>query len=153
MSTGVLTQQNSSSASLSRLFLSLISRYKLIRGSSISKGDALGRPEIVDRTYPPCVEDRMLAIREFTLASENINRTIMDLISDRLGLSRAILREKHTSPGLAISQSRLVRTPPRPVDRNEVALGAHTDFGSLVSNLKKEIYRSNHFQSRSFIIY
>ena len=119
----------------------------------MSKGDALGRPEIVDRTYPSCVEERMPAIQEFTEASENVHRTLMDTISDRLGLPKEILRERHNSPGLAISESRLIRNPPMPIDQNEVSLGAHTDYGSLVSKSKEANYVSNHHESRSFIIY
>ena len=122
----------------------------------MSKGDALGRPAIVDRTYPPCVEERMPVIREFTEVSESIIYTIMDLISDRLGLPRKILRERHSSPGPPpINESRLIRNPPRPMDNNklEVALGAHTDFGSLVSNLMKANYLTDQIGSRSFITY
>ena len=121
----------------------------------MSKTDALGRPAIVDRTYPPCVEERMPVIREFTEVSESVLYTIMDLISDRLGLPREILRERHNLPGLHISESRLIRNPPRPMDNNklEVALGAHTDIGSFVSKLKKANYLTDQIGSRSFITY
>ena len=103
----------------------------------MSKDDAFGRPEIVNRTYPSCVEERMPAIRKFIEASDNINRTLMDLMSDRLELPREVLRERHDPNARTPSESRLIRNPPRPpMSDVEVALGAHTDFGSLVSTLE-----------------
>lgn len=119
----------------------------------MSTGDALGRPEIVNRTYPPCVEERMSAIRSFTESSESIARTLMDLMSDRLGLPREILRERHNPPSLAISESRLLRAPPRPVNEEGLAIGAHTDFGSLVRDLKQGELLYLIARSLCFIIY
>lgn len=75
----------------------------------------------------------MPSIRTFIEASDNVNRTLIDLMSDRLGLPRDILRERHNPSFHTPSESRIIRNPPKPMNPTEVALGAHTDFGSLVS--------------------
>ncbi|KAF8462877.1 Clavaminate synthase-like protein [Gautieria morchelliformis] len=98
---------------------------------NVSKDDALARPEKVHRFYPQCVEDRMSAIRTFIDTSDNINRTILDLISDRLNLPREVLRSKHRLTEQSPSESRIIRNPPRNMTKEVVAIGAHTDFGSL----------------------
>ncbi|KAF8485533.1 Clavaminate synthase-like protein [Gautieria morchelliformis] len=98
---------------------------------NVSKDDALARPAKVHRLYPQCVEDRMSAIRTFIETSDNINRTILDLISDRLNLPREVLRNKHRLTEQSPSESRIIRNPPRNMTKEEVAIGAHTDFGSL----------------------
>ncbi|KAF8576380.1 Clavaminate synthase-like protein [Ramaria rubella] len=98
---------------------------------NVSKDDALGRPKIVHRLYPPCVENRMLDIKRFIEASDNINRTLMDLMSDRLGLPKEVLRSKHKLTELSPSESRVIKNPPKKMTEEQVAIGAHTDFGSL----------------------
>jgi hypothetical protein len=122
--------------------------------NSVARDDALSRPEIACRTYPPCVEERMPAIRKFIEASDNINRTLMDLMSDRLGLPVEILRERHDPSARTPSESRIIRNPPKPLDKVEVAIGSHTDFGSLVSNSSLKRWDiADHSGSHSFIIY
>ncbi|KAF8526839.1 Clavaminate synthase-like protein [Hysterangium stoloniferum] len=98
---------------------------------NVSKDDALGRPEIIHRVYPPCIESSMSTIKEFITTSDDINRTLMDIMSDRLGLPREILRQKHDSNEHSGSESRIIRNPPKAITKDHVGIGAHTDFGSL----------------------
>jgi len=100
---------------------------------NVSKDDALARPRIVHRTYPSTVEERMSGIKAFIEASDSINRTILDLMSDRLELPREVLREKHNATAISPSESRVIRNPPMPhgMTKEQVAIGAHSDFGSL----------------------
>lgn len=103
----------------------------------MSKDDALNRPTIIHREYPPPVEERMHAVKKFIQTSDEINRTLMDIMSDRLGLPREILREKHDPTKTTPSESRVIRNPPKPMSQEEVAIGAHTDFGSLVREAER----------------
>lgn len=75
----------------------------------------------------------MAGVRTFIEASDNVNRTLLDLMSDRLELPRDVLRSKHTLTQPSPSESRLIRNPPKKMTSEQVAIGAHTDFGSLVS--------------------
>jgi isopenicillin N synthase-like dioxygenase len=104
----------------------------------VSKDDAFARPEVVHRTYPSTVEARMPAIRAFVEASDNINRSLLDLMSDLLELPREVLREKHNATAHSPSESRIIRNPPRPqgMSEEQIAIGAHSDFGSLVSDVE-----------------
>jgi len=98
---------------------------------NVSKDDALNWPKIVHREYPPPVKEKMHAVKKFVQRSDEINRTLMDVMSDRLGISRDILRDKHDPSKTTPSESRVIRNPPKPMTAEEVAIGSHTDFGSL----------------------
>ena len=119
-------------------YSSLLIQTAADRLTSVSKDDALARPEIAHRSYPPCVEDLMASIRTFIEASDDVNRTLLDLMSDRLGLPREVLRSKHKLTEHSPSESRIIRNPPREMTKEEVAIGAHTDFGTLVSEIQDE---------------
>ena len=82
----------------------------------------------------------MAAIRTFIEASDNVNRALLDLMSDRLALPREVLRSKHTLTEPSPSESRIIRNPPRKMTDEEVAIGAHTDFGTLVSKFVKVFF-------------
>ncbi|KIJ30337.1 hypothetical protein M422DRAFT_36625 [Sphaerobolus stellatus SS14] len=98
---------------------------------NVARDDALNRPKIIHREYPPPTEERMPAIKNFIQASDAINRSLMDIMSDRLGIPREILRAKHDPTKTTPSESRVIRNPPRPMSPEEIAIGSHTDFGSL----------------------
>ncbi|KAF8589979.1 Clavaminate synthase-like protein [Ramaria rubella] len=98
---------------------------------NVAKDDALARPNIVHRVYAPPVEEGMSVIRAFVEASEIIQRYLMDVMSDRLGLPKEVLREKHNPSEYSGSEARILRNPPTTMSKEQVALGEHTDFGSL----------------------
>ncbi|KAF8589991.1 Clavaminate synthase-like protein [Ramaria rubella] len=97
----------------------------------VSKDDALARPNIAHRVYPPSVEKYMPAIRTYVEASETIHRTLLDFMSDRLGLPREVLREKHDSNAYSGCDARITLSPPMTMSKEQIALGDHTDIGSL----------------------
>jgi isopenicillin N synthase-like dioxygenase len=102
---------------------------------NVSKDDALAFPAAVHRRYPPTVEERMdSAVRPFVRKSMEVNQTLMDILNDRLGLPQGCLAKLHTPEEHSGSEARCIKkTPtsaPEPPDR--AAIGAHTDFGSLV---------------------
>jgi hypothetical protein len=90
---------------------------------------------MVHRRYPPPVEGRMdSAVRPFVRKSMEVNQTLIDILNDRLGLRPGYLAKLHTPEEHSGSEVRCVKktraSTPEPPDR--VAIGAHTDYGSLV---------------------
>lgn len=71
----------------------------------------------------------------FVRKSLEVNQTLMDVFNDRLGLPKETLASKHTLEEFSGSEARCIKNPPRPQGMSEEqrAIGAHTDFGSLVS--------------------
>jgi len=106
-----------------------------VESINVSKDDALAFPAMVHRRYPPPVEECMdSAVRPFVRKSMEVNQTLMDVLNDRLGLPPGCLAKLHTPEEHSGSQAICIKkTPastPEPPDR--AAIGAHTDFGSLV---------------------
>lgn len=96
--------------------------------------DALAWPDKVHRTYPSTVNARMQnTIQPFIRKSCAINLALMDVFNDRLGLPKGALARRHLLDAPSASESRCIKNPPckgSAADRQ--AIGAHTDFGSLV---------------------
>ena len=102
---------------------------------NVSKDDALAWPTRVHRAYPSTVEARMEStIRPFVQKSLAVNTTILDVLNDRLGLPKGALAARHPFEEPSGSEARTIKNPPRPNGMSEAqaAIGAHTDFGSLV---------------------
>lgn len=76
-------------------------------------------------------------IRPFVQKSDSINTTFIDIFNDKLGLPKGTLASRHTLYDPSGSETRCIKVSPRPggVDDAKTALGAHTDFGSLVRYL------------------
>lgn len=103
---------------------------------NVSKDDALAWPNKVHREYPSTVNARMEStIKPFVQKSVAINSLFIDIFNDKLGLPKGTLASKHQMFDPSGSEARCIKNPPRPdgVDDGKTALGAHTDFGSLVS--------------------
>ena len=104
---------------------------------NISKDDALAYPSVVNRTYPDAVNAHMdSTIAPFVRKSLDVIDTIFSIYENKLGLSAGTLRELHI--GHSGSEARAIRSPPKytntgigPIEKEKVAIGAHTDFGSL----------------------
>ena len=101
---------------------------------NVSKDDALAWPNKVHRDYPSTVNARMgNTIKPFIQKSVEVNSTLIEVFNDKLGLPKGALMERHKMFEPSCSESRCIRNPPRPGgDDSKAALGAHTDFGSLV---------------------
>lgn len=102
---------------------------------NIAKDDALAWPDKVHREYPSTVNARMEStIRPFVDKSLAVNKTILDVLNDRLGLPQGTLADQHRMEEQSCSEARCIKNPPRPngISEEKAALGAHTDFGSLV---------------------
>jgi isopenicillin N synthase-like dioxygenase len=102
---------------------------------NVSRNDALAWPGKVHRDYPSTVNARMEStIKPFILKSVDINMTVMEVFNERLGLPKGTLASKHQMDARSGCESRVIKSPPRkdPAVQSKQAIGAHTDFGSLV---------------------
>lgn len=70
----------------------------------------------------------------FVRKSLAVNTTLLNIFNDRLGLPEGALAQKHTMEEFSGSEARCIKSSPRPEGMSEEqrAIGAHTDFGSLV---------------------
>ncbi|KAG6886404.1 hypothetical protein C0992_004225, partial [Termitomyces sp. T32_za158] len=102
---------------------------------NISKDDALAWPKQARRAYPSNVNARMQStVTPFVQKSLEVNNTLLDVLNDRLGLPPGMLLAKHPREELSGSEARVIRNPPvgqQSVDPQSLAIGSHTDFGSL----------------------
>lgn len=104
---------------------------------NISQDDALSYPIPAKRTYPDPVNAHMAStIVPFARKSAEINLTLLGVLNDRLGLPQGTLAGKHPIDKPSESEARCIKSPPAQIVFSEKAsIGAHTDFGSLVSSL------------------
>ncbi|KZT28362.1 Clavaminate synthase-like protein [Neolentinus lepideus HHB14362 ss-1] len=98
---------------------------------NISQDDVLAYPDVMHRSYPPLISNAMVhIIRPFVERCVSINKVLLNRLSDRLCLPEGTLCGKHSSGNRSCSELRFLRTKPCS-DGSQIALGAHTDFGSL----------------------
>ncbi len=98
---------------------------------NVSKDDALAYPNVVHRTYPSTVNDRMEStITPFVTKSVQVNDTILEIFNDKLGLPKGTLTKHHPKDEYSGSEARTTKNPPGHAP-DRMAIGAHTDFGSL----------------------
>ena len=73
-------------------------------------------------------------IKPFVQKSLAVNYTLMEVLNERLGLPKGALAEQHPLEEPSGSESRCIKNPPKPegISEEQAAIGAHTDFGSLV---------------------
>jgi len=102
---------------------------------NVSRDDALAFPKAAHRTYPPTVEARMPGtVTPFVKASMEITRVLVDCLGRTMGLPRGALDEIHSAAEYSGSETRVIKNPPvgeKGVTKDKIAIGAHTDFGSL----------------------
>jgi isopenicillin N synthase-like dioxygenase len=106
---------------------------------NVSRDDALAFPNAIHRTYPHTVEARMAGtITPFVKASMEITNVLIDCIGKKMGLPNGMLDDIHSTKDYSGCGARIIKNPPvddKEISKDKVALGAHTDFGSLVNVL------------------
>ena len=103
---------------------------------NIAKDDVLAFPKVVHRDYPPTVTAAMSSVvKPFVCKSLEVNNTCLRVFGRQLGLPEGSLEALHTQDHQSGSEARLIRVPPMPekVLQDRPTIGAHSDFGSLVS--------------------
>lgn len=71
------------------------------------------------------------SVTPFVKKSIEVNDTILQIFNDRLALPHDALKKRHTLEEYSGSETRVIKNPPSPQSPLKVAIGAHTDFGSL----------------------
>ena len=103
---------------------------------NIAQDDVLAWPEVVHRTYPPTADARMEStIIPFVKKSVAVNQTFMNIFNVKLGLPEGALGRYHRVGEPSGSEARCIKSlanPEQLAPDLKVAIGAHTDFGSLV---------------------
>ncbi|SJL02787.1 related to oxidoreductase, 2OG-Fe(II) oxygenase family [Armillaria ostoyae] len=98
---------------------------------NVSKDDALAYPNVIHRTYPSTVNERMEStITPFVTKSVQVNNTILAIFNDKLGLPKGMLTKLHPKDEHSGSEARTTKNLPGYAP-DRMAIGAHTDFGSL----------------------
>ncbi|EMD41162.1 hypothetical protein CERSUDRAFT_121703, partial [Gelatoporia subvermispora B] len=101
---------------------------------NVSKDDALAWPRKVHRVYPSTVNAKMdTVVKPFVQKSVDVNTTLVRVLEDKLGLPDGALTQRHTIDEPSGSEARVIKSPPHQgaISEEKVAIGAHTDFGSL----------------------
>jgi len=102
---------------------------------NIAQDDVLAYPNFVHRTYPSTVNVRMEStIIPFVKKSAAVNDTVMSIFNAKLGLPEGMLASFHRREKPSGSEARCIKNPPKPEQSAQdlkVAIGSHTDFGSL----------------------
>ncbi|KZT27608.1 Clavaminate synthase-like protein [Neolentinus lepideus HHB14362 ss-1] len=102
---------------------------------NIAKDDVLSWPDPTHRTYPSTVEDKMEStIIPFVRKSLEINNLVLQTFNSKLGLPENTLLNLHSLKEPSGSEARCIKSPPKSrwLSEQKTAIGAHTDFGSLV---------------------
>ena len=102
---------------------------------NIAKDDAMAWPSIARRKYPTPTNARMEStIVPFVRKSLAVNEDLLNIFNGRLGLPEGELARRHSLEEFSGSEARCIKNPPRPqgISEEQRAIGAHTDFGSLV---------------------
>ncbi|EPS32615.1 hypothetical protein PDE_07575 [Penicillium oxalicum 114-2] len=96
---------------------------------NISKDDIMG---ITDPLPAPDVllQSRGTA-RSFIENSHAMVRLVLQVLNHKLGLPEGTLSSLHRLQSKSADQMRFIKAPPQPVNDRRVALGEHTDFGSV----------------------
>ncbi|KDQ24054.1 hypothetical protein PLEOSDRAFT_1059225 [Pleurotus ostreatus PC15] len=98
---------------------------------NVSKDDALAYPRVAHASYPSTVNARMEnTVRPFVEACTDANNTIMAVFNAKLGLPEGTLASLHARDEPSVSEARVIKVPATP-GSTKIAVGAHTDFGSL----------------------
>lgn len=125
----------------SRFILSYKARGKIVTDKNgtldtseflnVAQDDALSYPRITYRSYPPTINEHMGdVIVPFVQNSLAVCTTILSIFEQKLGLPKGELLKRHSPTELNGGEARCVKTPP---NADRAGIGAHTDFGSLVS--------------------
>lgn len=82
-------------------------------------------------------------VQPFVRKSVDVNSTLLATLGERLGLPKDSLQRRHSESEHSGSEARVIHSLPLTPEERESrkAIGAHTDFGSLVSGL---LHRSSY---------
>ncbi|KAJ5648660.1 hypothetical protein N7490_005032 [Penicillium lividum] len=114
---------------LDNIMLSYQGPWLKTREKQASKDDILG---ISDQLPAPDLLHRnRKLIESFMRSSHSIVTLILSILNTQLGLPPNTLPNMHRQNAISGDQVRWIKAPPQPMNDRRVALGQHTDFGSV----------------------
>ena len=75
--------------------------------------------------------DSRAVLDSYIKSAHSIITLLLDHLDNHLDLPSNTLRALHRLYSISGDQVRFLKAPPQPIDDRQVALGAHTDFGTL----------------------
>ncbi|KAJ5761174.1 Oxoglutarate/iron-dependent dioxygenase [Penicillium odoratum] len=96
---------------------------------NISKDDIFGLSDQIPA--PELLHRNRKLIESFMRSSHSIVTLILSILNTKLGLPPNTLPNMHRQNAISGDQVRWVKAPPQPINDRRVALGQHTDFGSV----------------------
>ncbi|KAL0954197.1 hypothetical protein HGRIS_005325 [Hohenbuehelia grisea] len=118
----------------------------IIEFINIGADDAHAYPDVVHRTYPPVVQNDFMGrvAQPFVRKSTEVNNVLLRAFERRLGLPDGALAKRHDVRENSGSEARVTYVkasargegntqdaPTQEKEKETLAIGAHTDFGSL----------------------
>ncbi|OAA69220.1 oxidoreductase [Akanthomyces lecanii RCEF 1005] len=101
---------------------------ELTRGQ-ISRDDILGTTK--PWPAPQVLEQQRLFLQGFMKSAQDIVHLLLGLLNEFLQLPEDTLSSMHRVNVPSGDHVRMIKAPPQPVDDKQIALGEHTDFGSI----------------------
>ncbi|KAJ5924321.1 hypothetical protein N7466_008508 [Penicillium verhagenii] len=102
---------------------------------NVSKDDILGITEQLPA--PTLLHQNRNLLSSFMNSAHTIVTLILTILNTKLGLPPNTLQNLHHQNALSGDQVRWVKAPPQPSNDRRVALGQHTDFGSVTVLLNR----------------
>ncbi|KAJ5925498.1 hypothetical protein N7454_008137 [Penicillium verhagenii] len=102
---------------------------------NVSKDDILGITEQLPA--PTLLHQNRKLLSSFMHSAHTIVTLILAILNTKLGLPPNTLQNLHRQSALSGDQVRWVKAPPQPSNDRRVALGQHTDFGSVTVLLNR----------------
>lgn len=95
----------------------------------VSKDDILGISDPLPA--PDILSQSRDLLKSFMVNAHSVVTLVLDLLNEHLQLPQGTLADMHRLNAVSGDQVRFVKAPPQPMDDRRVALGQHTDFGSV----------------------
>lgn len=80
---------------------------------------------------PDVIESRRDLVKSFMNSAYSIVTLLLGLLNEHLHLPDGTLQSLHRLEARGGDQVRFIKAPPQPMDDQQIALGEHTDFGSV----------------------
>ena len=97
--------------------------FMVSKDSILSETPILPLPSLLNQARP--------LMRSFTLSSHMIATVLLELLSGHLGVSAPSLESLHRLEAMSGDQVRFLKAPSQRQDDTRIALGEHTDYGSI----------------------
>ncbi|TKA25324.1 hypothetical protein B0A50_06228 [Salinomyces thailandicus] len=99
--------------------------YNISKDDILGVGSALPAPEVLQ------MQESRALLKSYMQRSHAVVSLVLGQLNEKLGLPTGTLQSLHRLRAESGDQVRWVRSPPQPMDKRQMSLGEHTDFGSV----------------------